>query len=509
MSKQAGGADNAAAKVTAKKNTPVKPKTAAAQPAAVRKGMAAKAGAATTGVTKAGVTKAGAAKARAAKPGASAKAAAAKAASAAKTKIADNVKSAVAKVATVKIAAAKSATKSATKPPQPRRAQKPPASKSPPTPPPQTPRARSWSRACSRSFSCAWSLSLSWAHALLSRLRAVPGVPRRLRNAVLVPAFSMLCVTCSIGAAYYIWALSHPLSIAQQKISIAPGDTLARIAAQLEGRGVITESHSLKLFARAGGLDKRIHTGEYEFPPGISLRQLLRNIASGRGRASLRVTIIEGWTFAQMRAHLRTADGLKQDSAGLGARDIMQMPGDADMHPEGMFAPDTYHYYAGESDLALYRAAFALQQKRLAAICRAAGLNARKCRQALILASIIEKESSDAGEQRRIAGVFHNRLRKGMRLEADPTVIYGIGAAYAGDITRAHLRTDTPYNTYRRRGLPPTPICLPGESALRAAAFPDKTDAYYFVAKGGGLHHFSVTLQQHNRAVREYRRKRG
>jgi len=360
MSKQAGGADAFNAKVKAKKSA----SKAAAKPAAAKKSGAAKPGA---------------------KPGAAAKAsaataAAAKARASAKSKITKTAKAAAAAKTAAKIRA-------------PRRAQKPRAPKPPPTP-----------RELLRS--------------ILPRLRAALRVPRHLRNAVLVPAFYMLCVLFSVGAAYYIWAVSHPLDLGEQKIIIAPGDTLGRIAAQLEGRGVITETLSLKLFARAGGLDKRLHSGEYEFPPGISLRQFLRSIASGRGRASLRVTIIEGWTVKQTREALLRAEGLLPHSAGMSDDEFMAALDRPDMHPEGLFAPDTYHYYAGASDLTVYRAAYELQRARLDAICRAAGLGARECRRALILASIIEKESSNADEQRHIAGVFHNRLRKGMRLEA-------------------------------------------------------------------------------------------
>ena len=350
----------------------------------------------------------------------------------------------------------------------------------------------------------------AWLQRALSHARARFAVP--LRNTALAPAVYAAAALFFAGAAYYAWAVHRPLpGLEARPMTIARGDTLGRIAARLESREIIGETFTLKLHGRLSRLDKRIQAGEYEFPPGTSLRQFLRRIASGRGRVNLRIAIIEGWTFARMREHLRAAPDLRQDTADMSARDIMALLGHPDLHPEGRFAPDTYHYAAGASDLAIYRAAFALQRERLEAIWRdrAGDLSFRERAQALILASIIEKESPHAGEQRRISGVFHNRLRKGMRLQADPTVIYGVGEAFDGDITRKHLRTDTPYNTYTRRGLPPTPVSLPGESSLRAAVQPQKTDAYYFVAKGGGRHHFSATLKQHNRAVRKYARKSG
>jgi UPF0755 protein len=185
---------------------------------------------------------------------------------------------------------------------------------------------------------------------------------------------------------------------------------------------------------------------------------------------------------------------------------IMAELGYPDLHPEGQFFPDTYHYNAGQTDLSIYHKSFQLMQENLeyAWEHRADNLMLKNKDEALILASIIEKESQAIEEQALIAGVFHNRLVKGMRLQTDPTVIYGLGSDYDGDITRAHLRTDTPYNTYTRYGLTPTPISLPGMSSLEAAVQPASTDAYYFVAKGGGLHQFSKTLKQHNRAVKKF-----
>ena len=218
------------------------------------------------------------------------------------------------------------------------------------------------------------------------------------------------------------------------------------------------------------------------------------------------VTIVEGWTFRMMREVLGTAEGLRPDTREWSDDRIMEALGYPDLHPEGQFYPDTYYYRKGDPDLDIYRKAFELMQFRLRQVWaqRSPDLPLDDPYEALIVASIIEKETQDRDEQPTIAGVLFNRLRKGMRLQTDPTVIYGVGDAFDGNIIRKHLKTDTPYNTYTRAGLTPTPISLPGMDSLMAAVRPAETEAYYFVAKGGGRHHFSRTLEEHNRAVRKY-----
>jgi len=316
--------------------------------------------------------------------------------------------------------------------------------------------------------------------------------------------------TALVAGGYYAWAINRPLDFGAKTWVIEPGDPLGRVARQLVQQGVINETLSLRLLARQDGLGRRVRAGAYRFPPAISLREFLHRIVTGKGQVDFKVTILEGWSFARMRDTLRRAPDLEAVTAAMTDRQIMAELGHPEWHPEGRFFPDTYRYTAGQSDLSVYRRAFRLMQEKLAAAWerRGAGVPLESPDQALIIASIIEKESQIADEQRRIAGVFYNRLRKGMRLQADPTVIYGLGAAYRGNITRAHLKTDTPYNTYTRHGLPPTPISLPGAGALHAAVRPAATGAYYFVAKGGGAHHFSATLDQHNKAVRRYARGR-
>ena len=308
----------------------------------------------------------------------------------------------------------------------------------------------------------------------------------------------------------YLWAIHRPLDFGEQTWVIKSGDTLNRVAMQLIDREVIDYALVLKLLAYKGDRGRQIRAGEYRFPPKTSLNEFLQRIVSGRGQVGIKVTIIEGWAFRHMRAHLRKAPKLKQVTAEMSDRQIMAELGHPNLYPEGQFFPDTYTYTAGQSDLSIYRKAFQLMRNKLdlAWENRASGLILADQNEALIMASIIEKESWVAKEQPKIAGVFYNRLKKGMRLQTDPTVIYGLGAGFDGNLTRAHLKADTHYNTYTRKGLPPTPISLPGDDAIKAALHPISTDAYYFVAKGGGKHQFSETLAQHNKAVQEYIRRK-
>ena len=359
------------------------------------------------------------------------------------------------------------------------------------------------------SFIRRWSQGVAWGAwvARLRQLTASRGGKLGLRAAL--AGVGVLLV----AAGYFVWAINRPLDFGEQTWLIQPGDTLGGVATQLVERDVIRETMSLRLLARKDNLGRRIRAGEYRFPPALSLRQFLSRIVTGRGQIGSKVTIIEGWTFQQMREQLRRAPGLKSATAALTGAQIMAELGHPDLHPEGRFFPDTYYYTAGQSDLAIYRQAFQLMRKQLAWAWenRDAHLTFTAPQEALIMASIIEKESYLADEQRHIAGVFHNRLVKGMRLQTDPTVIYGLGARFNGNLTRAHLRADTPYNTYTRGGLPPSPISLPGADALRAAVQPAATEAYYFVSKGDGRHQFSTTLEQHNKAVQRFirNRKRG
>ena len=320
-----------------------------------------------------------------------------------------------------------------------------------------------------------------------------------------VPLLIASAVLAGGGWFYFRHAVSEPLDFGDNTFLVERGENLNGISRRLTDSGVTPEPWSLRILSRLEG-NATIIAGEYEFPRQMSLAEFLDRIVTGRGQVDVRVTIVEGWNFRQMREALRNAAGLRQTTAEWTDARIMEALGYPQTHPEGQFYPDTYHYHSNDADLVIYRKAFDLMQSRLSEAWseRAPGLPLDNSYEALILASIIEKETQVRDEQPTIAGVFYNRLAKGMRLQTDPTVIYGLGEAFDGDLKRKHLETDTPYNTYTRWGLTPTPISLPGMDSLMAAVRPEKTEAYYFVAKGEGRHHFSRTLKEHNRAVRKY-----
>jgi UPF0755 protein len=250
-----------------------------------------------------------------------------------------------------------------------------------------------------------------------------------------------------------------------------------------------------------------MRAGSYEIAPGTSPERLLSMLV--RGEESLRtVTMVEGWNWRQVRQALAKAEHLKPDSRTLSDEVLMTQLGRPGVAPEGRFYPDTYSYAKGTSDLAVLQRAMKAMDKQLqhAWEARQPGAALQSPEQALILASIVEKETGKAQDRAQISGVFNNRLRIGMRLQTDPTVIYGLGEAFDGDLRRVHLTTDNPWNTYTRAGLPPTPIAMPGKASLLAAVQPAKTSAIYFVARGDGSSHFSATLDEHNRAVNRYQR---
>jgi len=283
------------------------------------------------------------------------------------------------------------------------------------------------------------------------------------------------------------------------------GTSVRALAAQLERAGVRIRPLWLRLAARARGVDGRIQAGEYELRPGMAIEDLLEALVAGRV-VQHGFTIVEGWTFAELRAALARSTVLEHTLAGIDAETLMARLGKAGMHPEGWFLPETYHFVRGTTDLQLLRRAHTLMEKTLAQLWarRDPGLPYAGPYEALIMASIIEKETGLAAERPLIGGVLVRRLARGMRLQADPTVIYGLGADFDGDLRRRDLRADSPYNTYRQRGLPPTPIALPGADALRAALQPAPGEALYFVARGDGSHVFSSSLEEHNRAVARY-----
>ncbi len=295
---------------------------------------------------------------------------------------------------------------------------------------------------------------------------------------------------------------------------IAKGENLRRFISQLQDSGMIDEPYSLRLYARYKGLDSRLHIGHYQFANGMDLREVLDSITTGKHRLAHQFRFVQGSNFKQLRAALRSAEGLKQTLVDKTDAEVLELfdRNNSYAHPEGLFFPETYAYHPEETDYALLNRAFQSTQKILSKLWEKRDKNIQISTpyEALILASIIEKETALASERALISGVFMNRLKKGMRLQTDPTVIYGIGDAYDGNITRKHLTTDTPYNTYTRYGLPPTPISFPGRAAIEAALKPKKTKALYFVAKGDGSggHRFSNTLEEHNQAVKQYLKMR-
>jgi UPF0755 protein len=291
------------------------------------------------------------------------------------------------------------------------------------------------------------------------------------------------------------------------ELEIEPGTTPRGVAREVVKSGIQTDARLLYAWFRLSGQDRKIKAGNYEIPAGTTPYELLQKLA--RGEESLRaITFVEGWTFRQMRAAMAKDEFLKQDTAALSEADIMTALGKPGVAAEGRFFPDTYTYAKGSSGLAVLKRAAHAMDRRLDQVwaLRTADLPLKSPDEALILASIVEKETGTAADRGQIAGVFVNRLRVGMLLQTDPTVIYGMGEKFDGNLRRNDLRTDTPWNTYTRPGLPPTPIAMPGKAALMAAVQPAATKALYFVARGDGSSHFSATLDEHNRAVNRYQR---
>jgi UPF0755 protein len=303
--------------------------------------------------------------------------------------------------------------------------------------------------------------------------------------------------------------LDRPLAVGEAPITVdvPSGQPFAATARELAARGVLDHPDWLRAYARLTGADARVKAGEYEIAPGTTPRELLRLFESGVVVRHA-VTIVEGWTFRSLRAALERNPYLDNTLAGQGDDAVMAALGEPGTEPEGLFFPDTYLFGKGTADVEILRQARARMRRELAAAWdqRADDLPITTPYEALILASIVEKETALASERARIAGVFTLRMRRGMRLQTDPTVIYGLGASFDGNLRRADLERDGPYNTYTRSGLPPTPIALPGADALRAAVNPDERDEVFFVATGlpDGSHEFSRTLAEHEAAVRRY-----
>ncbi len=325
---------------------------------------------------------------------------------------------------------------------------------------------------------------------------------------------SLLVIGTTLTAAWAVIEYRHfiatplTLGIDGMRYEIRPGMGLKDIGQEFSKRGVIKHWAYLAAVGQWQGKAQQIKTGEYQFAPGITPQQLLEQIVAGQV-VEHALTIVEGWTFRQCLEAIHRSEELSHTLRGLNDAQIMARIGRPGEHPEGRFFPDTYHFAKGLSDVDFLQRAYRAMDRHLQTEweTRDAGLPLTTPYEALILASIVEKETGLASERRTIAGVFTRRLQKSMRLQTDPTVIYGLGKSYDGNIRRADLTADTPYNTYLHPGLPPTPIALPGAASIHAALHPEPGNALFFVSRGDGSHEFSGSLEAHNKAVLNYQLK--
>lgn len=319
----------------------------------------------------------------------------------------------------------------------------------------------------------------------------------------------------SVGAGLWLWYdvshfLTTPIALPDEsiKIEVAHGSNLTRVAKMLGDRQLITKPRYLIWYARWLRQADKIHVGEYQITAGTTPRALLAQLVEGQV-IQYSITLVEGWTFTQALDVIQADAQLVHQLEGLDEDSIMIKLGYVGQHPEGRFMPDTYYFPRGMTDIAFLQRAYQAMEDYLAKAwqTRDVGIPVKTPYEALILASIVEKETGLTSERHAIAGVFSRRLIKRMRLQSDPTVIYGMGDEYKGNIRRRDLRNNNEYNTYQHAGLPPTPIALPGRNAIDAVLHPLEGDALYFVSRGDGSHQFSATLEEHNQAVIKYQLK--
>jgi peptidoglycan lytic transglycosylase G len=326
---------------------------------------------------------------------------------------------------------------------------------------------------------------------------------------ILLKTFLTLVVLALAAVAGYgAWYLGTPVTVSKYpvEVEIPRGAGFRAAMVELERSGVTMRRYEFELLARAAGKVRDVKAGSYEISQPVTPSQLLDKLTRG-DVTQAEVRLIEGWTFAQFRAALDASPDLRHDTKGLDDAQVLARLQAAETHPEGLFFPDTYLFGKGSSDLAVLRRSYRAMQRHLKEEWEARDTRAVPYRtpyEALTMASIIEKETGQAGERDQIGGVLVNRLRIGMRLQVDPTIIYGLGMTFDGNLKRSHLAEDGPYNTYTRAGLPPTPIAMPGLASLRSAMRPARTDAMYYVSRNDGTSHFSRTLEEHNRAVARY-----
>ncbi|HEY0766837.1 MAG TPA: endolytic transglycosylase MltG [Steroidobacteraceae bacterium] len=332
---------------------------------------------------------------------------------------------------------------------------------------------------------------------------------RRLRA---LGVAAVLLLLLALGAAGgYFWLQGQfqapGPAAAPSTIEVEPGASLRSVLGRLEATGAVRHARAVELYLRVRGREPRVQAGTYEIAAHASPEQIIALFEQGKVILE-QLTVVEGATFGEFREALDQHPHVLHTLRGKSPAEVMAALGHPGVHAEGEFFPDTYRFAANTADVAILGLAYDSMQRVLAAAWqeRSASLPFETPYQALILASMVEKEAALKSERARIAGVFVNRLRKGMRLQSDPTVIYGLGEKYDGSIHTRDLLKDTPYNTYTREGLPPTPVALPGRESVLAAVGPEPTDALFFVAtgRGDGAHHFSSTLEEHNSAVKAY-----
>lgn len=318
-----------------------------------------------------------------------------------------------------------------------------------------------------------------------------------------------LCLFALLIVLFVGWQITRPLPVLTDKsYTLERGQNAYDFAEFLENDGVLDSKRMFILTTRWGGFERNLKAGEYQFPESASILTILGLLEEGSS-VNYPITIIEGWTFRNILDLIWSKDNIEPTLAGLSDREILDTLKIPVNNPEGWFFPDTFHYTAGDTDASILLTAYESMRSILNEEWenRAFGLPYKTPYEVLIAASIIQKESYLHSEYSIISGVIINRIKRKMRLQMDPTVIYGMGDKYKGKLLKRHLKQDTPYNTYTRRGLPPTPIAMPGRAAIHAAFHPAHTDALYFVAQGDGSHKFTNTLDAHNRAVREMRKR--
>ena len=321
-------------------------------------------------------------------------------------------------------------------------------------------------------------------------------------------AWIIVIAAAAVGASYW-WASASPLPLPKSPyaFSVKPGTSLRAVAHELTAAGVLPADWTLVGLARLKGADRAIKAGSYEIAGGTTLMGLLGKLTQG-DVTQTSLTIVEGWSFRDLKAAVRNNPDVAKTVVDLPDAELMNKIGATETDPEGLFSPDTYFFAAGSSDAALLTRAYRTMQERLASAwaTRAPDLPFSSPYQALILASIVEKETGRPADRPLVAAVFVNRLKQGMRLQTDPSVIYGLGERFDGSLTKRDLSSDNAFNTYMRDGMPPTPIALPSQASLDAVLHPPASPYLYFVARGDGSSEFSTNLADHNRAVAKYQR---